>query len=450
MQEFPELIKLKERFNNTSLNDYVLEHLLKERELLPFDESAYKTFSKNFSAKNVRRICTGSHMGFVQWEEPFALGENVLNNLPSLLGEGEQNVTVPYSRITFASAVRDSRPGSVDLTNMGPVGRKLSRYVLRGRSKITLDKAEKISDNEVEEFLRNFHKLESQPTMFPFVNPSKLKKFIQLVKDCTRNGQSFNSQSSYLSSNLWSELFSDLKVKPLNMHPMEDLNLVRENPLENTALRELFETSFKDTYGATNSTYFYYGSCKCGREFPLKKHVDGSNVYLSGKCVDTDCVYFGKEEYSVHVKDIVEEIKNKNLNETLLFSFYNIWALAGIDVIGGFVQIHYLKDFKDKLIQIYKKSGDQKRVDILEKRATNLFGTGILVSFNPDGTPKPGLAALLEGGFDKKYLENISALKFGRTIDATLGIIESVFSKKADYSKVLELLKENKMEFMIK
>ncbi|MEK6868277.1 MAG: hypothetical protein AABX98_05650, partial [Nanoarchaeota archaeon] len=60
MGKFPELMKLKEDFKNKNLLEYVQEHLLKKRELLPLDIEAYKVFCENFKQNNVRSISTGS------------------------------------------------------------------------------------------------------------------------------------------------------------------------------------------------------------------------------------------------------------------------------------------------------------------------------------------------------------------------------------------------------
>ncbi|MBI5002595.1 hypothetical protein HZC31_04370 [Candidatus Woesearchaeota archaeon] len=447
MGKFPELMKLKEEFKNKTLLEYVHEHLLRKRELLPLDVEAYKVFCKNFKQDNIRRISTGSHMAFLQWEESFGLGENILVNLPHLLNENENIISSPCSRITFKS---QTRPGSVDLSHMGEKSMKLSRYTLRGRSKITLNKAEKITEQEMENFLQSFYKFQKSPSMFKFINQEKLSAFIKYAKQMVKKGETFNEQSSWFSSQLWPHLFNDFESFPLIIKPLEDLQVKRENLLVNKKLRTLLEKHFKDHYGVLSSTYFYYGSCKCGIEFPLEKREDAELVYLEGNCLDKDCLYFGTKKYSVEGNNIIKEVEKKNLNETLFITFYNIWALAGIDVLGGFNQAEYLKEFRDKLCLIFQEIGENKKSEILKKRATNLLDLGVFAAFNADGIPKSGSQVFLEGGLDKQYVEQFSKLNFSKTIDVSLQTINSLFGEKPNHSLTVKMLKDNKMEFMIK
>gem|GEM_PF-5131065 len=440
-------MKLKEEFRNKTLLEYVNEHLLKEREFLPLDMEAYEVFCKNFKQKNVRRISTGSHMAFLQWEESFGLGENILVNLVSLLNGTENAISAPCSRITFKNS---TRPGSVDLSGSGGNSAKLSRYTLRGRSKITLNKAQKITEQEMESFLRSFYKLQKNAPMFKFANQDKLSLFISYARQMAKRGETFNEQCSWFSSQLWPHLFSDIKASSLIIKPIEDLQVKRENLLANRRLRELLEKYFRDSYGALSSTYFYYGSCKCGIEFPLEKREDGELIYLEGNCLDKNCLHFGSQKYGVEVNDIIREVEKKNLNETLFISFYNIWALAGIDVLGGFNQAEYLKEFRDKLCLIFEEIGEKKRSGILRKRATNLLDLGVIAAFNQDGMPKSGSQVFLEGGLDKKYIEQFSRLNFSKIIDVSLQTINSLFGETPNHALTVKMLKGNNMGFMIK
>ena len=447
MDKFPELMKLKEEFKNKTLLEYVNEHLLKEREFLPLDMEAYKVFCKNFKQKNVRRISTGSHMAFLQWEESFGLGENILVNLPNLLNNTENVISAPCSRITFKNS---TRPGSIDLSCMGEKNIKLSRYTLRGRSKITLNKAEKISEQEMENFLHSFYKFQKNATMFKFINQDKLPLFIKYGKQMLKRGETFNEQCSWFSGQLWPHLFNDFMTSPLAILPLENIQVKRENLLADKKLRKLLEKNFKDSYGVLSSTYFYYGSCECGIEFPLDKREDKELVYLEGNCLDKNCPHFGTKKYSVEVNDIINEVEKKNLNETLFITFYNIWALAGIDVLGGFNQAEYLKEFRDKLCLIFEKIGEKQKSEILRKRTTNLLDLGVFAAFNEDGIPKSGSQVFLEGGLDKKYIEQFSKLNFSKAIDVSLQTINSLFGEKPNHALTVKMLKDNKMEFMIK
>ena len=447
MEKFTELMKLKEEFKNKTLLEYVNEHLMQEREFLPLDIEAYKVFCKNFKQKEVHRISTGSHMAFLQWEESFGLGENILVNLPHLLNGTKNVISAPCSRITFKNS---TRPGSVDLSGMGEKSTKLSRYTLRGRSKITLNKAQKISEQEMEIFLHSFYKFQKEASMFKFINQDKLSTFISSAEQMVKRGETFNEQCSWLSSQLWPHIFNDLKHASLTIKPLEDLQVRRENILANKELRELLEKHFKDSYGVLSSTYFYYGSCKCGIEFSLKKREEGESVYLEGNCLDKNCPHFGTKKYSVEVNDIIQEVEKKNLNETLFISFYNIWALAGVDVLGGFNQAEYLKEFRDKLCLIFEQMGEKKRGEILRKRATNLLDLGVFAAFNQDGIPKSGSQVFLEGGLNKEYIEQFSKLNFSKAVDVSLQTINGLFSEKTDHSLTVKMLKENDMGFMIR
>ncbi|MBI3031859.1 hypothetical protein HYY69_00115 [Candidatus Woesearchaeota archaeon] len=447
MDKFPELMKLKEEFKNKTLLEYVNEHLLKEREFLPLDLEAYKVFCKNFKQKNVHRISTGSHMAFLQWEESFGLGENILVNLPNLLNGNESVISTPCSRITFKNS---TRPGSVDLSCMGEKNIKLSRYTLRGRSKITLNKAEKITEQEMESFLRTFYKLQKNAPMFKFVNQDKVSLFIKYAKQMVERGETFNEQCNWFSGQLWPHLFNDFKTTPLTILPLEDLEVKRENLLANKKLRNLLEKHFKDSYGVLSSTYFYYGSCKCGIEFPLEKRENGALIYLEGNCLDKNCPHFGTKKYCVEVNDIIKEVEKKNLNETLFITFYNIWALAGIDVLGGLNQVEYLKEFRDKLCLIFEQIGENEKSEILRKRATNLLDLGVFIAFNEDGILKSGSQVFLEGGLDKKYIEQFSKLNFSKTIDVSLQTINNLSGEKPNHTLTVKMLKNYKMEFMIK
>ncbi|MEK6922029.1 MAG: hypothetical protein AABX82_09120 [Nanoarchaeota archaeon] len=421
---------------------------MKKRELLPLDIEAYKVFCENFKQNNVRSISTGSHMAFLQWEESFGLGENILVNLPHILNGTENVISTPCSRITFKNS---TRPGSVNLSDMGEKNMKLSRYTLRGRSKITLNKAEKITEQEMEIFLSNFYKFQNNASMVKFINQNKLSLFIKYAKQMVKRGETFNEQCGWFSSQLWPHLFNDFKPSPLTIKPLEDLQVKRENLLADKKLRILLERHFKDSYGALSSTYFYYGSCKCGIEFPLEKIEEGDlPVYLQGNCLDKNCPHFGAKKYSVEVNNIIQEVENKNLNETLFMTFYNIWALAGIDVLGGYNQAEYLKEFKDKLCLIFEQIGENKKCETLRKRATNLLDLCVFAVFNRDGIPKSGSQIFLEGGLDKKYLEQFSKLNFSETIDVSLQNINSLFGEKPNHALTVQMLKDNKMEFLIK
>ncbi|MBN1256805.1 MAG: hypothetical protein JXA52_03780 [Planctomycetes bacterium] len=448
MSRFPELMKLQKEFRNTTLLEYVNTHILKERELLPLDMEAYEIFCKNFSQKHVRTISTGSHMGFLQWEDAFDLGENILANLPSLLNGGESTITAPCSRVSFKDA---SRPGAIDLSGMGQNSISLSRYTLRGQSKTTINKAQMITSEEMENFLHSFYKFQKQPQMFKFIDQDKLTIFIAHAQEMVSRGQTFNEQSSWLSSQLWPHLFRDMKTSPLIMKPLEDLQIKRENLLANREMRALLEEHFKDSYGAMSSTYFYYGSCKCGIEFPLTKREDGGLVFLEGNCQDKNCPHYGKEKYSVEVNDVIEEVKRGNLNESLFMAFYNIWILAGIDVLGGFNQVQYLKDFKDKLCIIFDRMGERRKSEIVQNRASNLLDLSPFICFNQNGSPQNGAQIFLSGGLDKEYLERFSSLKFSLPIEASMQAIYSLFyGETPDHALTLKILKDNNMGFMIK
>ncbi len=447
MSRFPELMKLKEEYKNKTLSEYVNEHLLKEREFLALDEEAYKTFCRNFKQENVRSISTGSHMAFLQWEESFGLGENILANLSSLLDGTENIISSPCSRITFKNS---TRPGSIDLSGSSRNNIQLSRYTLRGRSKATVNKAPKITEQEIEIFLSDFYKFQKNASMFKFIKQDKLSSFIRYAKQMVERGETFNEQCAWFSEQLWPHLFNDIEFSPLTIKPLEDLQVKRENLLANKKLRGLLEKYFRGQQGAWSSTYFYYGSCKCGIEFPLEKKEDGNLVYLEGNCLDKNCSHFGSQKYSIEVNDILAEVEKKNLNETLFISFYNVWALSGIDVLGGFNQAEYLKEFRDKLCLIFKEIGEKKRSEILQKRATNLLDLGIFVAFNQDGKPKSGSQVFLEGGLDRQFIERFARLNFSKTIDVSLQSINSLVEERPDHMLTAKMLKENNMEFMIK
>lgn len=441
----PELMKLRKEFQNKNLSQYLNEHLLKKRELNPLNEDAFETFQKNFS-NEVRQISTGSHMAMLQWDEWVGLGENILSNLNHFLNNEQDIVASPCSKITFKNA---TRPGSINLSNMQHKGIKLNRYTLRGRSKITVNKANPISQREVESFLQPFYKFRDKPDMFSFINQDKLSRFISNVKKMPEMGKTYNQQAGWLSSKLWPHLFNDMQPQ-LRIKPMEDLKLMRENLLENKKTRELLEQHFQGDYGATSSTYFYYGSCKCGIEFPLEKVEDRGQVYLQGKCLNKNCEYHGSDPYAVDIADIPSEVKRQNLNETLFVSFYNIWAYAGINVMGGFNQIEYIKNFRDKLSEVFRKAGQQKKAEKLKTRPSNLMDAGLITAFNKNGFPKSGSQALFEGGLDKKYIEKFSRLNFAKSVDVSLNTINQLFGANPDHSETLKKLKQNNMEFMIK
>lgn len=462
MPHFPELMKLQEEFKNKTLLEYVQEHLLKERAFLPLDQEAYHIFCLNFGGKKVRRLSTGSHQAFLQWDEPSNLGENILANLPALLQGTESVVSAPCSRITFKNS---TRPGTLDLSGLGSLEEKnlkLSRYTLRGRSKITVNKAARITEPEMKSFLLPFRKFQNQAPLFKFINQEKLSFFLHLAEQMVGSGETFNEQSSWFSSQLWPHLFNGLKASPLTIKPLEDLQVKRENLLADKKMRVLLEKYFKDSYGALSSTYFYYGSCACGIEFPLEKREEGELVYLEGNCLDKNCPHFGAEngakngagygtrKYRVEVNDLLSEVEKKNLNETLFITFYNIWALAGIEVLGGCNQAEYLKEFKDKLGLVFEERGDKKKSEILRKRATNLLDLGLVVAFNHDGTPTSGSQLLLGGGLERSYLEQLSRLNFSTMVELSLPFINCDFGEKPDYALTAKKIQENKMGFMIK
>ncbi|MBI5072761.1 hypothetical protein HZA99_03005 [Candidatus Woesearchaeota archaeon] len=302
----------------------------------------------------------------------------------------------------------------------------------------------------MEIFLHSFYKFQKNAPMFKFINQNKLSLFIKYAQQMVKNGETFNEQCIWFSSNLWPHLFNDIKASSLIIKPLEDLEVKRENLLADKRLRELLEKYFKDSYGALSSTYFYYGSCKCGIEFPLEKREYGELVYLEGNCLDKKCQHFGTKKYSVEINDIIKEVEKKNLNETLFITFYNIWALAGIEVLGGFNQAEYLKEFRYKLCLIFEQIGEIEKSEILRKRATNLLDLGVFVAFNEEGMPKSGSQVFLGGGLDKKYIERFSKLNFSKTIDVSLQAINSLFGEKPNHALTVKMLKENNMEFMIK
>lgn len=445
MKHFPELMRLKEEFKDSTLLDYAKQHLLAERELLPLDREAYRIFCSNFPGQTVRRISTGSHMAFLQWEEPLALGENILANLPSLLEGTRSVISAPCSRITFKNS---TRPGSIDLSGMGEGKVRLSRYTLRGRSKITINKAEKISELEMNNFLHDLLKFQKKAEMFPFVDQKKLSSFINLCRRMVSQGETFNEQCSWLSSQLWPFLFPDLTVPPLTIKPLEDLRVKRENILANKQMRALLEIYLQDSYGALSSTYFYYGSCRCGIEFPLAKREQDEQVFLEGNCLDQQCPSFGTTKYAVEVQEIISEVEKKNLHETLFISFYNIWALAGIDVFGGYNQIEYLKEFQEKLCSIFDASGEHTKSEMLRKRATNLLDLAICPAFTKEGRAKSGSQVLLEGGLSRRHIEQFASLSFSQAVDVSLATINLLFGGKDDHTATLQLL-NNERRFLI-
>ncbi len=444
MTDLPELQKLQEQFKGTSIKDYIKNHLQKERPFQPLDEESYKIFKSNFNRKEIKRIATGSHMGAIFWDFPLCFGETIIAQLPTMLNDAEPIVMTPCSRIPMQN---ESRPGIIDLSHMGNASIHLSKYALRGRSKITVNKAQPITKKEIGNVLHEFRKFQKNPQVFKFINQEKLAVVIDALAGF-ENEQTFNGQASALSSRLWQEITANGKQQPLQIKPMETLRLKRENLLENKQMRELLEKHFEGSYGATTSTYFYYGSCRCGKEFPLKKIEEGAGIQLVGTCSDQKCE--NKETYKTNVSEIIEEVERGNLSESLFMQFYNLWLLTGVDIMGGFNQIHYTKEFRDNLAIIFKKLGNEKRSKLISARATNLLDLGIIPIFNQDGSPKTGSQVFLEGGFEESYLKRLSELEFSSAIDVSRSIINTVFGEKPNYSEVISLLKKNNMEFMIK
>ncbi|MFH0961988.1 MAG: hypothetical protein V1820_04860 [archaeon] len=438
---------VKERFGNFTLLDYLREHLFSESVHAPLDESAYDLFCKNFNGEDVRRVSTGSHMAFLQWEETFGLGEDILVNLESLLSNGgsDQTVLLPCSRIPFQNW---TRPGSIDLSRLEHKGIRLSRYTLRGKSKVTVNRAPKITQNEIDKFLESFRDFQRKRDFFEFIPEDKLALFINAAAQAAAKGKTFNKQCEFFSSELWQHLFSE-PAKPLKLRAAEDLELVRENLLESKASRAALEESFSGTYGATNSTYFYYGSCKCGIEFPLRKVDEGGCVSLEGNCLDRNCPHNGKEKFSVPISGIIEGVEAGSLNEGLLITFYNIWALTGVDVLGGFKQTEYLTEFREKLGKFFLKLGEKSRADKIMGRRTDLLSCGLLASFNKDGTPKKGAQLFFEGGIQRNYLEKLASQKFGNLFDASVATMEETEGKKSDSRRNLEILSRNGLSFMV-
>lgn len=395
-----ELQALARRFGSLQLRDYVHQHLLKKREHAPLNPEAYEVFTKNFKGKEIYHLATGSHMALLQWDNPYELSEAVLANLPFLLGEGETVPLAPCSRISFSNT---TRPGMIDCSGLGKGNVHLSKYVLRGRSKTLVMKAPPLQQEEIENFLHPFEKMQQRPDLFPFVSQNNLKLFISAFRRAPQQGKTFPEQASWLGSALWPALFKD-KQQKLIIKPVESMVLLRENILEDVKIRGLLEKHFSGVRGAMSSTYFYYGICSCGAEFPLKKEEEA----LQGKCLA--CEESGL--MNVPIVDLPEAIKRQDVSETLLMTYYNLWLQTGVEVFGGSFQIEYLKDFKQRLSRVFSLIGEKKKSAILQRRSSDLFDCGMFVKYNADGTPKTGAQILLEGGFHENDLRTLAQQPF--------------------------------------
>ena len=73
--------------------------------------------------------------------------------------------------------------------------------------KKTLLKTSKITKQEIDNFLRPFYKIQNNPQMFKFINQDKLSLFVKYAKQMVKEGDTFNKQCSWFSSQLWPYLF---------------------------------------------------------------------------------------------------------------------------------------------------------------------------------------------------------------------------------------------------
>lgn len=449
----PELQKIRNHFGDRTLGEYLKEHIFADRNPKPLSEAAYETFQQNFK-EEIKMVSTAGHLGVLEWDSPILLGENVVTNLQYALGEKPAIHLIPTSRIPFSNT---TRPGALDLSHVtdpkNPSNHLLKYNIRSGRSIRTVDKSPKTTTEDMEPALEPLQKLLLFKGAFPSIDRSRLQFLANHIKQFPQYGSTFNEQCEALSTKLWPYLFEDdlaKKLKPPIIRAIEGLKMENENLIENKRTREHLEKIFKGVWGAFDTTYFYYGSCRCGIEFPLAKEEENGEVYLSGKCINKECEHHGKEKFSVRAKDITDAAERREVHEGLLMNFYRIWALAGIDVLGGFNQVEYIAGFREGLVMLFNKLGERKKAEIMQTRASNLFNAGLMVAFNSNGSPKTGSQVMLEGGLKSEYLNKLNNTKFGSMLDASNFIINSAISgKKPDYSAISATITKYGLNYLV-
>lgn len=434
-----------------SLEKYVRDHLLVTDDITPLSEEAFEAFQKNFKSKEpVRVASTAAHVGIIQWDVHHFISETVLANFMKLLSGGESIPILVFDSIPFTNT---TRPGLIDLSNLkSKTGGNAGKFVFRGRSHVYASHAPPISQEEIDRFMKKFKKVGAFEGHFPTLDKGRFDFFCERVESIPEYGKTFRNQALKFSSDLWPYLFDDelaKEVDPLWSALFDDLELYETNIFADKKSRDVLLDMQKKYKLWCHAPNYFKGMCKCGRPFPLDLKDEGGKTYLQGKCESPACGH-GNQDYSVEVGDIPEAVKKRELRDTLFIRFYKLWALAGIDTVGGCGQIEYLARYKEAYIELLTRTGRKDEAALLAKRKSNKMLTSIFAPLNRDGTPKSGTQTLLEGGLSRDFLTSLSKMKFGKLLDLENIYIDSfLWGLPADYGKARSMVEGSELEGLV-
>jgi hypothetical protein len=466
-----ELQKVYEKCKNYSLIKYLKNHILQSPDVEPLNSEAFEVFQdifknliKKYVGKDaanliienelvVKTINTADHIGTLHYDFALMLGANIVANLDYLLSNDMSKMipsltfsNIPFSNVTLPGTINPAGISSPKNPNV-----RLQPIQLKGKSKATPLYSSKITGESIARALKFYDRIiQNLNPRFNFLNSDILKKFVEMINSLPGRGDTFNAQAVNLSYDAWLDLFN-FKIGPHFLIPIEDVSheMIKKGLIENFLtkkdMRESMLKDFRNIVGAftvdnngeiAQGTHFYWAIDENGRRYPMK--IEGE--YLNSTQLD----------FQIHISEIPEYLKKHQIDESLCMTLFNACLFPGIKPIGGFNQVEYLFAQKNAWIKTFNAVGMKEYAKKLGNFPTNYFNAGILVAFNADGRPKTGSQIILEGGFDKQYLQKVANTNFGNALKSAQPIINSMIGgKKPDYSRVREILKENKLEHMI-
>ena len=467
----PQLQSIYEQWKNHTLNEYLEKHILHSKPVMPLNKGAHDEVQgifldliEKYNGKNVVKIVeeneielklmnTADHIGMLHYDFPLMLGANIISNLRYILSNDIDNMipSLTFSSIPFSNA---TLPGTINPSNISsPKDKsvKLKPIKVKGKSKTLPLYSQKISKEVILNEIKFYERiLDDVNPHFSFLNKEKVKILVDLIKTISNHGETFNEQAISLSYKAWFNLFN-FKVGPQLLIPIEDLSKsltkqsISMNLLEFSSIREAMIKNFRNVYGAfvlnedgkiQQGTYFYWEIDDNNRRIPMK--IEGE--YL--KSISSDFI--------IHVSEIPEYLSQNKIDESLSIIFFNTCFFPGVKPIGGFNQVEYLHDQKFAWIKTFRESGFKEHANKLENFRTDLYNTGPLIIYNSDGSPKTGSQVIIEGGLNISYLKKLGNTNFGKLLGSAKPIIDSLIGgKKPDHSRILEILKNYRLNYLI-
>jgi hypothetical protein len=370
--------------------------------------------------KSAPLVSTIDHHGILN--HPFFLNSNLIySQRPNL------DYLICFSTASV-SLNNSSWPGCLLVTDRGGHLRRFSFFPDRIKTRAVLS-AKALGLKDVE-------RVKSQITAADFLEESNKQKILEIVESIFQSEnfyklESFSRQAAYASTALWTKVFPS--APKLLYLPLEEIvsSVVAAEiaPRKNHILHKLFFTTggwdiieryFHGSLGAFGSghkgSFLFWGVDSKGRRMHLARR--------GKQLIDGDVVISADAE---HMTGLLQSGK---IYPTSLVCFL-VLLYYGITCLGGFNQVNWLTDIKEKFVDILKELSERELADSILGLPTENFAEGLLAfGINPEGQIyKPSLLDLLlrkDAGLFNRYRQLASLITVGESIDIQLPEIYKV------------------------